>query len=121
MAVKSLIKQVTEAPAGAEGMGVVLGKLPNSSIIIPMYPCYHMPHNPQDTLGLPALKFYSRMRSVRLEALSWLKLVTEKGASMRTTTIPHYNQEELLDYIMLDVIKPTIILTPPPTIINSTK
>ena len=80
-----------------------------------------MPNNPQDTLGLPALKFYGRMRSVRLEALSWLKLVTEKGAFMRTTTIYHYHQEELLDYIMLNIVKPTVLPTPPPTIINSAK
>ena len=40
---------------------------------------------------------------------------------MRTTTIPHYHQEELLDYIMLDVAKPIVLPTPPPTIINYNK
>ena len=38
-----------------------------------------MPDNPQNTLGLPSLKYYGDMRSVRLEALAWIRLVNNHG------------------------------------------
>ena len=67
-----------------------------------------MPGNPQDTLGLPALKYYGRMRSIRTETLAWINLVNEKGARVRASTIPLYHEKELLDYILVDVMTPTI-------------
>ena len=69
-----------------------------------------MPNNPQNTLGLTALKFYGNMRSVRLEALSWLKIVDKEGNTARTTTIPRYHNSQLMDYITIDITHPTITI-----------
>ena len=69
-----------------------------------------MPNNPQNTLGLTALKFYGKMRSVRLEALSWLKIVDKDGNIARTTTIPSFHKSQLMDYITIDIIHPTVTI-----------
>ena len=69
-----------------------------------------MPNNPQNTLGLTALKFYGNMRSVRLEALSWLKIVDKEGNTARTTTIPRYHKSQLIDYITIDITHPTVTI-----------
>lgn len=72
-------QQVTGTAAMCSGTGIALITLQKSGVVVLLHPCYHMPDNPQDTLGLPALKHYSRMRSVRIETLSWLRIVAEKG------------------------------------------
>ena len=50
------------------------------------------------------------MRSVRLEALSWLKIVDKEGNTARTTTIPRYHKSQLMDYITIDITHPTITI-----------
>ena len=102
-----------------KGMGIVILTIPKSGFIMVLYPCYHMPGNPQDTLGLPALKYYGRMRSVRTETLAWINLVNEKGARVRASTIPLYHEKELLDYISVNVMTPTIDSYPIPPHIRS--
>ena len=62
-----------------------------------------MPGNPQDTLGLPPIKFYNQARSTRIEALSWLRIVHKNGSSSMMSTIPKYQHSELLDYITIDI------------------
>ena len=71
--IKEDIHQVTGQTAAVEGMGIVPIRIPKYNMIYLLYPCYHMPTNPQNILGLTLLKFYGKMRSVRPEALSWLK------------------------------------------------
>ena len=66
-----------------------------------------MPDNPQNTLGLTALKFYGKMRSVRMETLAWLKLVDKDGNAARTATIPSYHKTQFMDYILIDIVHPT--------------
>ena len=117
--IDTYIQQVSGTRAQVKGMGIVLISINKSGFILVLYPCYHMPDNPQDTLGLPALKYYGRMRSVRIETLSWLKIVTEKGDSIRTSTIPHYRKKELLDYIMVDIQSPTISSYTIPPVVKS--
>ena len=69
-----------------------------------------MPKKSQNTLGLTALKFYGKMRSVRLGALSWLRVVDKDGNVARIVTIPSYHTSDLMDYITLDVIHPTVTI-----------
>ena len=78
---KSVIQQVSGSPATCLGIGIVLVRFPRLEHIFSLFPCYHMPENPQDTLGLPPLKFYNQARSTRLEALSWLRVVHKNGSS----------------------------------------
>ena len=108
--IKEDIQQVTGQTAEVEGMGIVPIRIPKYNMIYLLYPCYHMPNNPQNTLGLTALKFYGKMRSVRLEALSWLKIVDKDGNTARTTTIPSFHKSQLMDYITIDIIHPTVTI-----------
>ena len=115
--IDSHIRQVSGSKAKVKGMGIVIITIHKSGTILVLYPCYHMPGNPQDTIGLPALKYYGRMRSVCVETLSWVNLVTEKGDRICTPTIPYYQEKELLDYILIDIKTPTVeSYTIPPTI-----
>ena len=67
-----------------------------------------MPNNPQNTLVLTALKFYSKMRSVRLEALSWLRIVDKYANVVRIARIPSYHTSDLMYYITLDLVHPIV-------------
>ena len=99
--IKTTINQVTGQPAPVKGMGIVPVRIKGYRSIYLLYPSYHMPNNPQNTLGLTALKFYGQMRSVRLEALSWLRIVDKDGNTARTATIPSYHTSIFMDYITL--------------------
>lgn len=56
----------------------------------------------------------------RIETLSWLKLVTEKGGSIHTSTIPHYKYTELLDYISIKIkMSPILPSNIPPLVVNN--
>ena len=63
-----------------------------------------MPNNPQLTLGLPALKYYGEMRSVRTETLSWIRLVDKHGKKSFQTTIPYYHKSQLMDYVPITIL-----------------
>ena len=107
----SLIQQVSGSTATCEGIGIVLARFPGLESIFPLFPCYHMSNNPQDTLGLPPIKFYNKARSVRAEALSWLKIVHQNGAYSMMSTLPRLRHTELLDYISIDIYQlPTPIV-----------
>ena len=67
-----------------------------------------MPHNPQDTLGLTPMKHYNKLRSARLEPLSWLRIVHRDGRAVRMSTVPTYHKSELLDYVTINICSPTI-------------
>ena len=85
--INNTVQQVSGAEAPVKGMGVVLAQLKGSNMIITLYPAYHMPENPQHTLGLPALKYYNDMRSVRTETLGWIRLVDQDGREVMQETI----------------------------------
>ena len=54
---KSNITQVAGTSAPFIGMGIVPIIFPESNHLYLLYPSYHMPDIPQDTLGVPALKY----------------------------------------------------------------
>ena len=86
-------------------MGIVLVRMGNSDIVFALYPAYHMPNNPQHTLGLPAIKYYNNMRSVRMETLAWIRLVDQDGRKVLQETIKQYHTTQLMDYIHLTIVK----------------
>ena len=51
---KSMVKGVFGKQQEATGPGIVLVRINN--MFIPLYPCFFMPDNPQNTLGNNALK-----------------------------------------------------------------
>ena len=58
--VNSSVQAVTGQTTKCEGVGIIIIRFPNTDFTIPLYPVYHMPNNPQNTLGTPALNFYNR-------------------------------------------------------------
>ena len=75
-----------------------------------MYPYYHMLKNLQNILGLPAPKIYGKMRVVRVEALSWLKIVDNVDNIARISSILKYQTSQFMDYITIYIIQPTIAI-----------
>ena len=64
---KPKITQVSGNSANFVGMGIVPVTFGESDAIYLLYPCYHIPDNPQNTLDLAPLKKYNQARSARVE------------------------------------------------------
>ena len=93
-------------------MGIVPISFPESEHLYLLYPCYHMPINPQNTLGGPALKHYNQARSVKTEVLAWFRVVSKEEHSSHISTIPTYHKLELQDYVNVNIhIFPTDMAT----------
>ena len=95
-------------------MGIVLARMKDCQDILVLYPCYHMPDNPQSTLGLPALKYYGEMRSVQTETLSWIRLVNKNGVKSFQSTIPYYHKSQLMDYVPMTILQHDQVPLHPP-------
>ena len=100
-----IITQVTGDPGQYTGIGIVLGRIGN--IIIPLYPSYLMVDNPQNTISTTAIKQYNEYRSVRTEALEWVKFTSAEGQSARVHTERKTVEKEVLDYIKIDIMRTT--------------
>ena len=77
-------------------MGIVPITFPGSNYLYLLYPSYHMPDNPQDTLGIPALKYYNQARSVRVETFAY-RVVNKEGRIVTVPTILIYHKKEHQD------------------------
>ena len=104
--IKGTITQVTGDIGHHEGVGIVLIRL-HEELIIPLYPCYLMTNNPQNTVSTTAIKKYNEFRSVRQEALEWIRFTDSNGKSVRIRTCQDKVQDEVLDYITFDIMTTT--------------
>ena len=100
---KGTITQVTGDIGHHEGVGIVLIWI-QEELIIPLYPCYLMKNNPQNTISTTAIKKYNDFRSVRIEALEWVRFTDANGKSVRVRTNQEKVKEEVLDYITYDIM-----------------
>ena len=66
-----------------------------------------MENNPQNTISTTAIKKYNEYRSVRVEALEWIKITSAEGKSTRVPTERKTVEKEVLDYIKLDIMQTT--------------
>ena len=66
-----------------------------------------MENNPQNTISTTAIKQYNDYRSVRVETLEWLKLTSVEGQSTIVSTERKLVENEVLDYIKIDIMKTT--------------
>ena len=80
------IQQLSGTTSSARGYGIEVIRIPKTDMIIPLWPVYHMPENPQNTLSQNALKDYNKFRSVRTEALQWIKFTNHLGNTSRLHT-----------------------------------
>ena len=89
----------------AIGIGIIIITFADLPTVFPLYPCYHMSGNPQDTFSPPACKHYILdTRSVRYEALEWSRLTTANNKSARITTIHKYRDMEIQDYMKINIM-----------------
>ena len=97
------IQQLSGTTTLARGYGLSLIRIPNTSMIIPLWPTYFMPSNPQNTLSQNTLKSYNNFLRVRTEALGWIHFSNASGQSapLHTLTIPNNTQK--LDYIQVEI------------------
>ena len=105
---ESKVTKVTGSTVYVQGMGIVPITFGDSDSIFLLYPCYHMPNNPQNTLGCPAIKKYNQARSVRVEALAWFRVVSKDGRKVQIPTIPRYHEMEIQDYVSINIGVPTL-------------
>ena len=104
------ITQISGTKVNSIGYGMVLIRI--GELIITLWPAYHMPNNPQNTISQPALKFYNKFRSVRTEALDWIKLTDQQGKTTRISTLKQFQHRQKLDYIDIDIYKQENIQPP---------
>ena len=57
--IKCGVQQVGGSTLQADGIGLMFIRIKTSDVIIPIYPVYHIPNNPQHTLSPPAIKHYN--------------------------------------------------------------
>lgn len=89
----------------ADGVGIVIIHLPTSEITIPLWPCYYMPDNPQNTISPGAIKIYNKFRNVTTEHLQYVKFTDDTGSKVKLFTITDISNDTYLDYIEVDLIK----------------
>ena len=102
--VKCNVKILNGRKYPAKGFGLVITKIPNTNITIPLGPSYYMPQNPQKTISQTELKHYNEFRSVGTEALRWVKITTDIGMKLKLDKKNRIDQQ-LLDFITIDVLK----------------
>ena len=101
------VTQVSGDTANCPGWGLAFMAVPNSSFpIIPLWPCYYMPKNPQNTLSQQALKRYNHFKAVNTEALEWLSFTDKHNNHVKIRTLPEYHSSTLLDYVKVNILKP---------------
>ena len=96
--IKSSVRMGDGRKVTAIGIGIVIIRLPNIPNPLPLYPCYHMPNNPQNTFSPPAFKAYTpNIKHTRIETLEWIRFTMTDGKASRLPTISHYHQKETQD------------------------
>ena len=89
----------------ATGFGLVIIKIPKKHIIIPLWPSYYMPQNPQNAIIQTSLKHYNEFINVITEALRWVKMTTDTGIKFKVETPAKEIDQQLLYLITIDVLK----------------
>ena len=91
--------------APEKGFGLVIIKIPKTHIIIPLWPSYYIPQNPKNTISQTALKYYNEFRNVITEALRWVQMNTDTGIKFKVETSAKERDQNLLDFITIDILK----------------
>ena len=84
----------------AQGIGNILCRFPNSSIIYPVGPVYYFPGHPYNTILSGALKFCIGFKRVTSEPIEHCDFVDPQGHSWRST----YQTRNNLDYLQLKIV-----------------
>ena len=98
------IQQLSGHMTLTKGYGTAIARIPNTSFVIPLWPVFYMPDNPQNTLSPTAIKCYNAFRSVRVESLGWIKFTNAKGETVSVRPKSHQQDLQKLDYIDLEIL-----------------
>ena len=103
--VKFNVQIINGSKSPAKGFGLVIIKSPKTNIIIPLWPSYYIPQNPQKKISQNALKYYNELRNVRTEALIWVQMTTDTGIKFKVETSSKERYQKLLDFINIAILK----------------
>ena len=95
---KATVKLVNGNTVHAQGIGVILCRFPNCSIIYPVGPVYYCLGHPSKTLSAGALKFYFGFKRLHLNLLNVvnffaLKVVLGNHPTRLTTILTIFNSK----------------------------
>ena len=94
---KDTVKLANGNTGHAQGIGSILCRFTNCSIIYPVGPVYYCPDHPSNTISSGALKFYIGFKKVTSEPLEHCDFVDPQGRSWRSA----YQTRNNLDYLQL--------------------
>ena len=98
---KVTVKLANGNTGHAQGIGIILCRFPNCSIIYPVGPVYYFPGHPSNTISSGVLKFYIGFKKVTSEPLEHCDFVDPQGCSWRSP----YKTRNNLDYLQLEIFK----------------
>ena len=98
---KATVKLANGNTGHAQGIGIILCRFTNFSIIYPVGPVYYCPGHPSNTISSGALKFYIGLKKVTSEPLEHCDFVDPQGRSWRSP----YQTCNNLDYLQLEIFK----------------
>ena len=97
---KATVKLANGNTGHAQGIGIILFRFPNCSIIYPVGLVYYCPVHPSNTISSGALKFYIGFKKVISEPLEHCDFVDPQGRSW----ISPYQTRNNLDYLQLKIV-----------------
>ena len=80
---KATVKRANGNTGQAQGIGIILCRFPNCSIIYPVGPVYYCPSHPSNTISLGALKFFICFKKGTSEPLEHFDFVDPQGRYWR--------------------------------------
>ena len=98
---KVTVKLANGNTGHAQGIGIILCRFPNCSIIYPVGPVYYCPGHPSNTISSESLKFYIGFKKVTSEPLEHCDFVDPQGCSWRSP----YQTRNNLEYLQLKMFK----------------
>ncbi len=89
----------------AIGYGLKLIQCPITKVVIPLWPTYYMPTNPQCTFSPTALTHYLKYKTTTTH-LEHLSITTSNGTNIKFPSVPRHSDQQLLDYHEFIVVRP---------------
>jgi len=96
--------QLNGSTVQAHGYGLKLIQCPTTHVIIPLWPTYYIPSNPQCTFSPTALKHYLHF-DVTTKHLDSLSITTTAGHHLIFPSLQPFTTKQLLDYHRFIIVR----------------
>ena len=100
------VKLLNGSTASASGFGLKLIQCSTTKVILPLWPTYYLPDNPQCTFSPTALKHYLSLKEVITNHLDSLRITTSTGVRLSFPSIKQQRNGQLLDYHTFRIVRP---------------